>query len=47
MWIDGTKTALNKLKIADNNSLPRFMKLPWRNSAREMFVNLTIISLMI
>ena len=30
-----TKTALKKLKVAYNNSLRRFMILPWRNSASE------------
>ena len=40
MWFDCTKTALEKLKVAYNNSMRRFMKLPWRNSAGEMFVNL-------
>ena len=40
MWFDCTKTALEKLKVAYNNSFRRFMKLPWRNSAGEMFVNL-------
>ena len=44
MWFDCTKTALKKLKIAYNNSLRRFMRLPWRNSASEMFVNLNIYS---
>ena len=44
MWFDCTKTALKKLKIAYNNSLHRFMRLPWRNSASEMFVNLNIYS---
>ena len=39
-----TKTALKKLKVAYNNSLRRFMGLPWRNSASEMFVNLNIRS---
>ena len=38
MWFDCTKTALKKLKIAYNRSR-RFMRLPWRNSASEMFVN--------
>ena len=33
-----------KLKVACNNSLRRFMRLPWRNSASEMFVNLNIRS---
>ena len=44
MWFDCTKTALKKLKTAYNNSLRRFMRLPWRNSASEMFVNLNIYS---
>ena len=38
------KTALKKLKVAYNNSLRRFMILPWRNSASEMFANLSILS---
>ena len=44
MLFDCTKAALKKLKIAytRNNSLRRFMFLPWRNSATEMFVNLGI-----
>ena len=42
MWFDCTKTALKKLKVAHNNSLRRFMSLPWHNSASEMFVNLNI-----
>ena len=44
MWYDCTKTALKKLKVAYNNSLRRFMGLPWHNSASEMFVNLNIKS---
>ena len=45
MWFDCTKTALKKLKVAcNNNSLRRFMGLPWHNSASEMFVNLNIKS---
>ena len=55
MWFDCTKTVLKKLKVAYNNSLRRFMGLPyvmglpfmglpWRNSASEMFVNLNIRS---
>ena len=44
MWFDYTKTALKKLKVAYNNSLRRFMGLPWHNSASEMFVNLNIKS---
>ena len=44
MWFDCIKTALKKMKVADNNSLRRFMKLPCRNSPREMFVNLQLRS---
>ena len=33
MWFDCTKTSLKKLRVPYNNSLRRFMKLPWRNSA--------------
>ena len=44
MWFNCTKTALTKLKVAYNNSLRRFMGLPWHNSASEMFVNLNIKS---
>ena len=44
MWSDCTKTALKKLKVAYNNSLQRYMILPWRNSASEMFANLSIPS---
>ena len=44
MWFDCTKTALKIMKIAYNNSLRRFMILPWRNSASEMFANLSIPS---
>ena len=44
MWFDCTKAALKKLKIAYNNSLRRFMFLPWRYSATEMFANLGIHS---
>ena len=43
MWFDCTKAALITLTIA-YNSLRRFMFLPWRNSATEMFVNLGIHS---
>ena len=42
MRFDCTKAALKKLKIAYNNSLRRFMFLPWRNGATEMFANLGI-----
>ena len=44
MWFDCTKVALKMLKIVYNNSLRRFVFLPWRNSATEMFVNLRIHS---
>ena len=44
MWIDCTKTAFKKLKVAYNNSLRRFIILSWRNSASEMFANLSIPS---
>ena len=44
MWFDCTKTVLNKFKVAYNNSLRRFMVLPWQNSASEMFFNLNIKS---
>ena len=44
MWFNCTKTALKKLNVAYNNSLRRFMGLPWHNSASEMFVNLNIKS---
>ena len=44
MWFDCTNTVLTKLKVAYNNSLRRFMGLPWHNSANEMFVNLNIKS---
>ena len=42
MWFDCTKTALKKLKVTYNNSLRRFVILPWRNSASEMFASLSI-----
>ena len=42
MWFGCTKTALKNLKVAYNNSLRRFMMLPWRNSACEMFANVQI-----
>ena len=44
MWFDCTKEALKKLKIAYNNSLRRFMFLPWCNSATKMVANLGIHS---
>ena len=43
MWFDCTKTVLPKLKVAYNNSLRRFMGLPWHNSA-SIVVNLNIKS---
>ena len=39
------KQLLKKMKVAYNNSSRRFMILPWRNSASEMFANLSIPSL--
>ena len=44
MWFGCHKTAFKKLKVAYNNSLRRFIILPWRNSASEMFANLSIPS---
>ena len=44
MWFDCTKTALKKLKVTYTNSLRRFMRLPWRNSANEILVNMSINS---
>ena len=44
MSFDCTETALNKLKVAYNNSLRRFMLSPWCNNASEMFANLSIPS---
>ena len=44
MWFGCTKTALNKLKVASKNRLRRVMILQWRNSASEMFANLSIPS---
>ena len=44
IFFDCTNVALKKLKIAYNNRLLRFMYLPWRNSANEIFVNLGIPS---
>ena len=43
-WFDSSKTAMNKIKIAYNNSLRRLLSLPKHNSASEMFVNLNILS---
>ena len=44
MWFDSTKYAMNKLKVAYNNSLGRLLSLPTYNSAREMFAVLNIPS---
>ena len=44
MWFDCTKMALKILKVAYDNSLRHFMKLPCLNSASEMFVDLNIRS---
>ena len=44
LWVNSTKTALTKLKIAYNNSLRRLLGLPKYNSASERFVNLGILS---
>ena len=38
-WFDCTITALKRVKIAYNKILRKFMFLPWRNSATEMYVN--------
>ena len=38
------KQLLKKLNVAYNNSSRRFMILPWRNSASEMFAKLSIPS---
>ena len=32
MWFDCTKTSLKKMKVPYNNSLRRFMGLPWHNN---------------
>ena len=44
MWFDTTKSAMNKLKVAYNNSLRRLLSLPTYNSASEMFAVLNIPS---
>ena len=44
MWFDCTKAALKMSKSVYNNSLRRFIFLPWRNSATEMFANIGIHS---
>ena len=44
LWFKCHEYANRKVKIACNNSLRRFMKLPKHCSASEMFVNLDILS---
>ena len=44
MWFDCTKTAVKKITVSYNNSLRRFILLPRRNSASEMFADLSIPS---
>ena len=39
-----SKTAMNKLRIAYNNSLRRILNIPKRSSASEMFVCLNVPS---
>ena len=39
-WYDSSKSAMNKIKIAYNNSLRRLLALPKHNSV--IFVNLNI-----
>ena len=43
-WYDSSKTAINKIKITYNNSVSWLLALPKHNSAREIFVNLNILS---
>ena len=44
LWLNSTKTALTKLKIAYDNSLHILLGLPkYNSSASEMFVNLGIL----
>jgi len=43
-WHNATKANMEKLKVAYNNSLRRFLKLPFNNSASQMFVCLNIPS---
>ena len=42
MWIDSTKSAIKKLKVAYNNSLHRLFSLPTCNNPSEMFAFLII-----
>ena len=44
LWYNSTVTAMNKLKIAYNNSIRRLFCLPKHNSASEMCVCLNIMS---
>lgn len=44
LWYNCSKTILGKIRVAYNNGLRRFLNLPYRNSASEMFVNLNIPS---
>lgn len=44
LWFGCTKTAKNKLHIAYNNGLRRFLGTPYHSSASEMFVCLNILS---
>ena len=37
LWFASTKSAIKKLKVAYNSSLPRLLSLPAYNSASEMF----------
>lgn len=44
LWYMTSKTAMNKLRIAYNNSLRRILHIPKRSSASEMFVCLNVPS---
>ena len=43
-WFSYSKCVINKLRVAYNNGLRRFMGLPYNNSASEMFVYLNVPS---
>ena len=43
LWYNSTVTAMNKLKIAYNNSIRRLLCLPKQNSASEMCLGLNIM----
>ena len=45
MWYNCTVTAMRKLRISYNNSLPRILNISKHNSASELFVNLNFKSL--